>query len=230
MKVFAVGDIHGCLGLFNNLWGRIERRLNLEDKVVLLGDYIDRGPESFGVITRVLELKRKYGDRLILLWGNHEQMACSALGIPNSHSQYDKEISTRVWLSNGGKEALASTPSGQNFTEKLAELKEHLVLSHMERYSSDNHPICFVHAAIPVGKFNLDDYKDIAFGLWGKPNIHHENDSSRLMVCGHISQKNYKNLPNLIMIDAGSSDTDKLCAVQLDLENRNSREFLLEVH
>jgi Calcineurin-like phosphoesterase. len=67
-KIFAIGDIHGCL------WS-LERLLNIlpvnwgKDLVIFLGDYIDRGPDPKGVIEKVLELKELYGDKLFPLRG-----------------------------------------------------------------------------------------------------------------------------------------------------------------
>lgn len=68
-KIF-IGDIHGCLNTFNGLL----QQLTLEkgDHLILLGDYIDRGPDSKGVIDRIIEL-RKAEFELTALRGNHEQ-------------------------------------------------------------------------------------------------------------------------------------------------------------
>jgi serine/threonine protein phosphatase 1 len=69
-KIF-IGDIHGCLNTFNELLQQL--LLEKGDHLILLGDYIDRGPDSKGVIDRILEL-RKADFLLTTLRGNHEQM------------------------------------------------------------------------------------------------------------------------------------------------------------
>lgn len=68
-KIF-ISDIHGCLDTFNELLKQLA--LKEEDHLFLLGDYIDRGPHSKGVIDRIIEL-RKAEFKLTTLRGNHEQ-------------------------------------------------------------------------------------------------------------------------------------------------------------
>lgn len=68
---FAISDIHGCLDTFNALLSRID--LQQEDELYLLGDYIDRGPDSPGVLNRIMELQHN-GYQLNCLMGNHEEM------------------------------------------------------------------------------------------------------------------------------------------------------------
>jgi len=96
-RLFAVGDIHGCFNSFKKL---IEREIQLtkSDKVVLLGDYIDRGSQSKEVIDYILDLKEK-GIDIISLRGNHEQMLLDAFN--------EKELVSR-WMLNGGNETLKS--------------------------------------------------------------------------------------------------------------------------
>ncbi|WP_367391189.1 metallophosphoesterase family protein [Lewinella sp. LCG006] len=69
-KIF-ISDIHGCLDTFTELLNQLA--LKEEDHLFLLGDYIDRGPHSKGVVDRIMAL-RKAGVKLIALRGNHEQM------------------------------------------------------------------------------------------------------------------------------------------------------------
>ncbi len=71
-RLFAIGDVHGCLHELKNL---VEQKLKLrtDDKLVLLGDYIDRGPDSKGVIDYIMTLQKK-GFDVVPLKGNHELM------------------------------------------------------------------------------------------------------------------------------------------------------------
>src|SRR5262245_26516374 len=94
-RVLAVGDIHGCSVALDALLAAVS--LQPEDLVVTLGDYVDRGPDSSGVMVRLLKLKRKC--RLIALRGNHEAMMLAA------RENRDKE---KEWLHYGGREALRS--------------------------------------------------------------------------------------------------------------------------
>jgi serine/threonine protein phosphatase 1 len=95
-RLFAIGDIHGC---FNSLKKLMEEKMQItqSDKVVLLGDYIDRGSQSRQVIDYIIELKDK-GFDIIALRGNHEEMLLEA---------YNEELVSR-WILNGGSETLKS--------------------------------------------------------------------------------------------------------------------------
>lgn len=73
MRIYALGDIHGCLEKFDQALSLIN--LSGDAMLVLLGDYI-HGPDSYCVLDRVMELQMKYGkDKVIALLGNHEEMA-----------------------------------------------------------------------------------------------------------------------------------------------------------
>ena len=69
-RTIAIGDIHGCSAALDALLKAIQPRP--EDCIVTLGDYINRGPDSRGVIERLIELKDRC--RLVSLLGNHDQM------------------------------------------------------------------------------------------------------------------------------------------------------------
>ena len=70
--IYAMGDIHGCLSEFQQALDLVD--LKGDNKLVLLGDYIHGGSESYEVLDKVMELQRKYGcDKVIALMGNHEE-------------------------------------------------------------------------------------------------------------------------------------------------------------
>lgn len=97
---YAIGDIHGCADLLDDLLDRIERhRAGRERRLVFLGDYIDRGPDSAGVIETVRRLHWREPDAVTALMGNHESMLLAALGTPRARDH---------WLDNGGATTLAS--------------------------------------------------------------------------------------------------------------------------
>lgn len=76
MRLLAIGDVHGNNRMLRKLLERID--LHEDDQLVMLGDYIDRGPESRGVVETLLELKGGY-PQTVFLRGNHEQMLLDAL-------------------------------------------------------------------------------------------------------------------------------------------------------
>jgi serine/threonine protein phosphatase 1 len=97
---YAIGDIHGCHDLLLTLLGGIEEHAGGRSyRLVFLGDYIDRGPDSAGVIRAVRQLQQRSPETVTCLKGNHEQLLVEAAHGPNSALQ---------WLYNGGDAALRS--------------------------------------------------------------------------------------------------------------------------
>lgn len=96
-RQFAIGDIHGC---FDSLKELVENKIQLQkkDKLIFLGDYIDRGPKSKEVIDYIIELQNNDYDVVTLL-GNHEFMLVDA---------YNNEGAMPKWIQNGGAETLKS--------------------------------------------------------------------------------------------------------------------------
>jgi serine/threonine protein phosphatase 1 len=96
MPQYAISDIHGHSNTFRALLKRLD--FSQDDELFLLGDFIDRGPDSKGVIDRVIDL-RETGHQVHCLRGNHEQLAIDA--------EWGND-SWQIWLGNGGKEACTS--------------------------------------------------------------------------------------------------------------------------
>ena len=96
-RLFAIGDIHGCFDAFQILLHQKIQLLN-SDKVILLGDYIDRGTQSKEVIDYIIDLQTK-GFDIVPLLGNHEAMLLDA---------YENEELVSIWIQNGGHETLKS--------------------------------------------------------------------------------------------------------------------------
>lgn len=96
-RLFAIGDIHGCFDIFRIL---LEQKIQLikNDKVILLGDYIDRGKQSKEVIDYIIDLQAK-GFDIVSLLGNHEAMLLDA---------FKNAELTSKWIQNGGSETLRS--------------------------------------------------------------------------------------------------------------------------
>lgn len=73
MKVYAMSDIHGCLQEFEAALELVD--LTGENKLILLGDYVHSGADSYGVLDKIMKLQRKYGtEKVVALMGNHEEM------------------------------------------------------------------------------------------------------------------------------------------------------------
>jgi serine/threonine protein phosphatase 1 len=94
-RTIAVGDIHGCAAALKTLLSTIAP--TPDDTIVTLGDYVDRGPDSRGVIDQLIELSKHC--RLVPLMGNHEEMMLEVVR--------DKQQPYR-WLQHGGVDTLDS--------------------------------------------------------------------------------------------------------------------------
>lgn len=67
MKIYAMSDIHGCLDAFKAALDSIDLD-NDDSKLILLGDYCDRGPDSLDVFKLAVELQERYGERIVALF------------------------------------------------------------------------------------------------------------------------------------------------------------------
>jgi serine/threonine protein phosphatase 1 len=106
MLYYAVGDVHGCAAEFDRLLKKIRkdaasRAEGRPWRIVMLGDYVDRGPDSAGVMERVMALQAQGH---VVLPGNHEQLMHDALNARPG----DVESASETWWNNGGKQTLKS--------------------------------------------------------------------------------------------------------------------------
>ena len=175
MRTFAIGDIHGCSAALDHVLDMA--RPEPGDTIITLGDYVDRGPDSKGVIDRLLALKKEF--LLIPLKGNHEIMM---LG-----SRTDS-ICEKQWRGHGGDQTLLSyAPQKQNPTlrEVPAEHWEFMEHECLDSWETDTH--IFVHANlapdVPVGE--QSDLHLFWEFLTDRPPPHR---SGKTMICGHTSQ------------------------------------------
>lgn len=79
-REISIGDIHGCFDDFVDLLKAIGP-IGLEDKIIFLGDLIDRGPQSREVVEKIREMKESMPDRVFIVRGNHEDMLFDYLGL-----------------------------------------------------------------------------------------------------------------------------------------------------
>jgi serine/threonine protein phosphatase 1 len=103
-RLFSIADIHGEFDLLKKLWDDLVVNHNLDltkDKVIFTGDYVDRGPDSYGVIEFIYQLTQAHPNNVIALAGNHEWMMIQYYA---RGTQDDKEL----WEMNGGLQTIAS--------------------------------------------------------------------------------------------------------------------------
>jgi len=94
-RTIAIGDIHGCLAALDCVLEAIQP--GPEDTIITVGDYVDRGPNSCGVLDRLLQLEKS--TNLIALQGNHEEMMLAVL---------ERRVEPYSWLNHGGVDTMES--------------------------------------------------------------------------------------------------------------------------
>lgn len=169
-RTIAIADIHGCNRTFRHLIFEVVR-LQKSDSLYLLGDMIDRGPDSKGVIDTILELQAA-GYAVRPIRGNHEQMLLDSV-----HSPVYKNVAR--WLANGGDATLESY--GASAAEELGELIRYLETLPLYR-TTDSH--IFVHAGLD---FTLDDpFSGEEAMLWKRSgSVNEAKLNGRVLVSGH---------------------------------------------
>jgi serine/threonine protein phosphatase 1 len=191
MRVLASGDIHGCLGQLDDLlaWVAPTRA----DDLVFLGDYVDRGPDTRGVLNRLLELKQQWP--VVCLRGNHEIMMLEARDGGRSERQ--------MWLSVGGVQALGSYGPALGVSGTLAdvppghwEFLEHELLPYHE---TDR--FVFVHAGLYPDLPMAEQPDNMLYWEFLPDAMRHE--SGKPVICGHSSQRSGvpKVIPGAVCID-----------------------------
>lgn len=170
--IYAIGDIHGSLSKLRQLMARCEQHAAGQPMTfVFLGDYVDRGPDSAGVIRTVIDLQSKIGERVVALKGNHEAIVLGVI---------DGTLPADYWLAQGGIATLRSY--GVEDARDLP--RDHVEWLHSLRPSYDDGRRFFVHAGIDPNKpLDAQDETDL---LWiREPFLLDRRDYGRLIVHGH---------------------------------------------
>jgi calcineurin-like phosphoesterase family protein len=212
-RTFAIGDIHGDLTALQTLFERLPAMTD-DDTVVFLGDYMDRGPESAGVVAYVRELTDKGPAKVIALRGNHEDAWL--------------QVVDRGWpefvlpRGNGCLETYRSFTGGTHPNEdeppQPAELEAMLEgaffpkdvvkwMKDLRWYFEDDHAI-YVHAGIKRtdGKFpHPSEVTPPRALLWLRDRDFFENYRGKLVVFGHTTTRT---LPNELSTHTPEDPTD----------------------
>lgn len=193
MRTLAVGDIHGTSAALDALLAVV--RPTPDDLLVFLGDYVDRGPDSKGVIDRLIALRQTH--RVVCLRGNHELMMTEARRQPSE---------LRNWLSVGGTQTMSSyVPAGgwrASFDHIPKEHWEFLEEGLFDFFETETH--IFVHANLDPST-PVNEQSDLML-FWEFVNTPVRHESGKVMVCGHSSQKNGlpKAWPTTYCLDTGA--------------------------
>lgn len=218
-RVYAVGDIHGRRDLLDCLIHAIDeddaQRAPARTTVILLGDLIDRGPDSAGVIAAAREWAMRRRVRIIA--GNHEEMLLLA---------FHKEDVLRSFLRHGGRETVLSYPVDRgayaeaDFEGVQALMREAIPPADLEFIRGFEDVIrigdyLFVHAGIapevPIEEQRPGDLRWIR-----EPFLSHSGDHGCVVVHGHTITDDTVLRPNRIGIDTGAYFSGRLTALCLE--------------
>ncbi len=212
--LYAIGDVHGMREELEELLGKLP--LQPEDKLVFIGDYVDRGPDSKGVVDVLIDLKQRY--ECVFLIGNHEAMFLSFLGW-KSRWYFGAE----AFLQNGGDTTLKSygffdaegdfelPPDHEQFYRELVP------------YHVDSEYV-FVHAGLSRASLSLSDveyaleHEEPRDVLWQRSTAELPHSLGATVVYGHTPVPDLQvrwNLPYSIGIDTGCVYGGALTAIRL---------------
>lgn len=190
----AIGDIHGCFTLLEDLLAKIENSPYKDHRLVFLGDVIDRGPDSYDVVQKIWDLVKT--KNAIALLGNHEDMMLEWV-------DYSPGDPTHYWMWNGAKKTINSYGSAAKiygmgqFDHALKRVRHydfikswplyfetdkvwfsHAPIPHFKRGEGDN------FLEIPVGDFRAQR-QTLIWTYWGIDD-RFSYDHGKLAVCGHV--------------------------------------------
>lgn len=225
--LYVIPDVHGQLSELKLIFNRIlplRKSEGIIDRVVMLGDYIDRRPDGPEVIDFLIGAKKKYKDQLILLTGNHELMLLDAIELMKNSHRY------MLWMNNGGEQTLSryleriGEPMDNPYLFPRHRIKDIIPKEHIEFYQNlapyyeiDNY--VFVHGGynigVPIQKHSKEEltwnrtlFEEIKTGkiekIW-----------DRTIVTGHNGSTGQPFITNkFMMLDI--SIADKLLVVELN--------------
>lgn len=163
MKYYAIADLHGRYDLLLEAVNKIYSHAETDDyKVITLGDYIDRGPDSEKIISFLMS----QGDNFVCLKGNHEAMMVETITTP---------LMPGWWVGNGGDATLNSYGWAEPYNVFAYEIvpKKHIEWMNNLPIYYETEKQLFVHAGVPQSEMNLppkraDKYQDMMWMLYDK--------------------------------------------------------------
>lgn len=195
MKTFAIPDIHGRSDLLKKLLHQLLNQSNHQcdfrtDRLIFLGDMIDRGPDSKGVMDTIIDLQELFGrDHVIALRGNHEDFMMTCLWGGRT-DDFD------LWFANGGDKTMMSICGTKGVHVSLKPFSKYLSWIDSLPYFFETDDFFFSHAPCPKEHDRLIYLRDQPFSkcelTWttygdepGKARHHMKNGRRQVGVCGH---------------------------------------------
>lgn len=172
-RVIAIGDVHGCLAALDTVLDAIAPQSS--DSLILLGDFVDRGPNSAGVIDRLIELRERC--HLFTIMGNHDELMLEVI---------DKNTwKLGQWLMYGGEQTMRSYG-----TDKVSDIpKDHIELLRNSVPFCETEHHFFTHANYLEGKSLATTPGDVLRWESLKARVPGPHNSGKMAVLGHTAQK-----------------------------------------
>ena len=220
VRVYAVGDIHGRLDLLQQLWKMIEAdaaNTSAKKLVVFIGDYVDRGPDSKGVLEFLRNLRLE-GGTVLCLRGNHDQAVLDFIADANFYRSWKNFGAPETLLSYGVRPPLFDNDgelerARSEFVEKCP--ADHVKFLESLPYSYTVGSYFFSHAGARPGiPLEEQDPQDL---LWIRDDfLDQRNAFDKIVVHGHTPEDSPRRRPQRIGIDTGAYATGCLTAVVLE--------------
>lgn len=221
-RVYAIGDVHGRLDLLTELVGQIAAddrgRPDAVTTLIFIGDLVDRGPDSAGVLRLVRALREEGRFSVRLIRGNHEEvLMLAAQGNPRA---------ARALVQIGGEATIRSfgisdqEAASGNFIDLAELLRERLPRADIALLEEGEDLIeigdyAFVHAGIrpgvPLAEQSVADLRWIRDEF-----LDSSRDHGKVVVHGHTVAAEIQDLPNRVGLDTGAFATGRLSAVGLE--------------
>lgn len=215
-RIYAVGDIHGCARQLASLHAGIAEDLAARPVAAPLllhiGDYVDRGPDSAGVIAYLLKGSPIPGLPMVNLMGNHEHTMLEALA--------GERAAITDWLFAGGGPALESygiDPNSPRESWRTAVPVQHLSFLHGLELMYRAGGYVFVHAGIRPGVALEEQARDDLLRM-RQPFLYSDLDFGAVVVHGHTPVKVPVVRHNRIAIDTGAVFGGKLTCAVLEVD------------
>ena len=222
--VYAIGDVHGRRDLLARLLVKIHVDVAVTEQrpiLVFLGDYVDRGPDSKGVIEMVRACVEA-GSRAVALRGNHDQMLLDFCRDPAIYPSWRGFGAAETLRSYGVEPPVSDTPvdlfaAQEAFVSAIPQ--SHLDFLHRLLFSHAIGDYFFAHAGVrPEVPLNHQAPHDL---MWIRGDFLSSDEAlEKVVVHGHTPAEEPVDLPNRICVDTGAYATNRLTAVVLSGQER----------
>jgi len=201
-RVFIIGDIHGCLDMLKRLMDKLVWRPK-KDKLIFLGDYIDRGENSKGVVDYIVALT-KVSPHVECLLGNHEAMFLD----------YIFNINRKLYLINGGMTTLKSYGSGHPGEVEILLPPDHSSFYRSLKSFIELDDYLVVHAGFRPGvEIEAQSQEDM---IWIRDAfISSHYDFGKKVIFGHTPFNHPLIMKNKIGLDTGAAYGNRLTCMEL---------------